>query len=249
MMTGNMVSLASALGDWRLADAVRMSSLLVCFTFGCILYRTLVLVHGKAYYTQPQLHDNYRRPDAAARAGVLPLILALFSSSDVLFSYAAFFTSETSRKLAALPLALGFGLVNCAAMDAMGGTVTYAMTGHVQKVCQQVADWLFSTDPTKRQWQSVVQLVSTRIVGYFLMGAIFAAALINVGREVEFLSMDTHLPVFTILGSLIVGFLHFYDNPAPNVRQILTALFGCVTGRTAMKSKEVDISVNRWPQW
>ena len=202
-MTGNSINLVSAIGDSRVADALHIGSLIFCYTLGNTLYRALVHLH----HTQP-------KPNAKARATASPLVVLMLALSDYWF----FVNTKSVRHV--LPLALGFGILNAATIDALGGTITFAMTGHLKTISHGLADRFFHSDPEKRRLQSPTK-TSCYSLGSFLIGALVGTWLAKLGTQqaVERGPMirfgNVNIPVFTTIGLLCALLLRHFDRPFP----------------------------------
>jgi uncharacterized membrane protein YoaK (UPF0700 family) len=236
MMTGNSVSMVSAMGEMRMMEAFRLGSILLCYALG-----------NTAYYTMVHLHHAHAKPNETARTTASQFILALFALSDYLF----YTKTAVSKSLVhVIPLALGFGLWNACSMDAMGGTITFAMTGHIKTICQGLSDLLFHSDREKRQWRSAQQ-TSCRVFGFFLVGALVGTFLVNLGSQQiiagsgmtfpTFLLEEFNLPVYTLIGMLMTLLLHLHDQPFPRpVRAMRTF----VSDKFNRRRDKVQLSVN-----
>lgn len=207
LMTGNTVKYGSSLARMRWSDAWNFSSVIFCYALGSFLYRALVHL---------QHHQSTRRTSARFLAS--PLILTAFGGSDLVFHTNKFFRHHFKH---ILPLALGFGLLNAATTDALGGTMTNAYTGHIVKVSQGVSDWLFAADPRQRTFLSAT-LLSAQMLVCFLVGIILgASAMPSMTAAQE----SYNLPLFTVYGTCCVTLLQLYDRPFPqgvtNIKKIM----------------------------
>ena len=224
LMTGNAVKAGSALGKLRLRDALNLASVILCYALGSSLYRTLV--HLQHY--QP-------KPHTSARLLASPLILAAFCSSDLVFSAKGFPTHYFKH---ILPLALGFGLLNAATTDALGGTMTNAYTGHIGKVAHGVSDLLFAADPRKKRFQSATRL-SAQVLCSFLVGIVLGAAAMPAIKTAQ---QSYNVPLFTLFGTLCVTLVQLYDRP------LLTDIIniGKMLASGKRSTTKVDVSTLWW---
>ena len=242
MMTGNTIKMATSIGEWKVAEALHFGSLVLCYSLGNTIYR------GMVHY-----HNEQTKPHLAAKATVSPLIVALLFLSDLLFD------SATKSLRHVIPLALGFGMLNAATMDSLGGTITFAMTGHIKTISQGLSDWLFHSDPQQRRLKSAVKS-SARVVGFFVLGCIAGTFLANLGNQqfIEATGMtlpssligEPNLPIYTVVGLLSTLLLHLQDRPYPSFLRDLwsddvrvdTRINNQNTPRA--KSDKVQLSVN-----
>ena len=197
LMTGNTVKYGSSLGRMRWRDAWNYASVILCYAFGNSLYRALV--HWQHHLTTPH---------TSARFLASPLILAAFGGSDLIF-HTNNFPRQYFKHI--LPLALGFGLLNAATTDALGGTMTNAYTGHLVKVSQGISDWLFAVEPRQRRFSSVTRLSALMLVCFLVgivLGTVFVPSLIAAQQSYN-------VPLFTVFGTCCVILLHLYDRPHP----------------------------------
>ena len=116
-----------------------------------------------------------------------------------------------------LPLSLGFGILNAATTDILGGTITFAMTGHVGKVTQGMSDWLMNREKHHQKNLHSTTKLSASILTSFMMGAVAASwltsssSLNHITRKTPgstlhtlWMGKNTNLPIFTIVGVLAV---------------------------------------------
>ena len=227
---GNTIKLATALGEMKGVDTLVFLGILSMYALGCLLFRTFIHINQNKMNEAPHL---------AARDSIAPVALALFALSDFIFYKKSL---QTGFRGHVLPLALGFGLLNSATTDAMGGTITFAMTGHVSKVAQGTSDWLFSG---RRRFRSAAKM-SFRIFSCFLIGVVIGTFLNGIGPQrlmkasglgLSSIILEQHLPVFTIIGALAVITLQLHDHPLPNIMHFLLHF---------RKNRRLDITVNKW---
>jgi uncharacterized membrane protein YoaK (UPF0700 family) len=219
MMTGNVIKIASAIGEQRFGEALPFASVVVVYALGCAIYGTIVNVSIRA--------EKSNNPQATARSMTSLLFLALFALSDYLFYNHNSMTSNTSNAwlIHMTPLAMGFGILNAASADILGGTITFAMTGHISKVAQGVSEWLLNG----KQWRSATKL-SARILSFFVGGILGASWLASSGSnhviiQTTGLTLPTflvgknivNLPIFTVVGVFAVALMNFHDRPLPSL--------------------------------
>lgn len=231
---------ASALGTFRLGDAWNVATLVLCYAFGNIMYRSLVHFH----------HHDTQPAHTSARLSASPLILLAFGCSDLLF-YTKGFGTDGYHFGHLLPLTLGFGLLNAAITDALDGTMLHAYTGHISKISQGISDWLFAADSRKRRFNLATRL-SVWVLGFFVAGIIAGAILSTAGTDsiimpASGLIMPAFLvahprfkvPLLTLVGIVYVALIQLYDRPLPN------NLPNIGDRRQQTKSK-VDVSSMLW---
>ena len=236
-MTGNTIKSASALGELRWGDAWSVASVILCYALGSTLYRTLI-----------HLHHHHAKPHTSARLAASPLILLAFGISDLVFYTKSFGTEYFGH---VLPLALGFGLLNAASTDALGGTTTFAYTGHISKISHGVSDWLFAADPRKRRFRSATRL-SARVLGCFIIGIVIGTMLSTAGTHhivmPSGLSMPAFLvaqqsynvPLFTLVGTICVILIQLHDHPLPN--NLLDTIGAFLLAGSRRQKSKVDVS-------
>ncbi len=129
MMTGNTIRFATSLAESRWVDALFYMSLIVTYVFGVAIFRaielTLLRYEKEAEEIQQQLV-----------LVVAPLIVSLFLFADVMSHFVR------NERIHAPILSLGFGIMNAASAGATGGTVLYAMTGHMNRCGKCLVDYL-----------------------------------------------------------------------------------------------------------
>ncbi|CAB9527278.1 Major facilitator superfamily domain containing [Seminavis robusta] len=256
MMTGNTIRLASALGEFRGMEALHLASMLFAYAFGALVYRSMVHYHI--------LEEKTSKPHVAARTSASPVMLAMFALSDLLF-YNNNLNSGGSGPKNVIPLALAFGLLNSATTDAMGGTITFALTGHVSKLSSGISDWFFATDPRKRRIRSATKM-SARIMGWFVAGVLCGTWLTMIGSnhvpmEASGLTLpaflvgeQNRLPIFSIIGIIAVALIQLFDRPLPNLVWDILSLMGPNNSggegeqRKGTNNNKADLSINLWPQ-
>lgn len=226
-LSGNTIKLATALGELRTIDAFFFLGVVVSHGLGNLFYRSIVQYHQ---------HKDKVNQHVASRRSATPIILALFSTSDFIFHTRSL---QTEFRTHIFPLALGFGLLNSATTDALGGTNTFAMTGHLSKIMQGTSDRLFSG-----KWRSATKM-SVRIFIFFFLGVVVGAILNQVGPQqvmtasglgVSFFLLENRVPFFTIVGGLTLLLMQLYDHPVlPGIRSLVKA-----------RRNRLDISVKEW---
>jgi uncharacterized membrane protein YoaK (UPF0700 family) len=123
MMTGNTIRVGSAIVDLRWEEALFFGTVLISYTLGASLLRAISIRTKKSDTTQER-HTH-------VLSFVAPLVLVIFCSADAISS---------AFPLAFPPiLALGFGLIDAAAMHATK-LMTNAASGHWMKVGLGLAD-------------------------------------------------------------------------------------------------------------
>ena len=242
MMTGNAIQSIATLAELKLSDSFYFGSLVLSYSLGNVVYKALI-----------HLNNQHASPHTRARLAASPIILGLFAISDFLF----YTKSMDSNWLGHVPfLALGFGLLNAASMDALGGTITFAMTGHMKTVSQGLSDVFFHSDPRKRRMRSATKS-SARILGFFLLGIFLGTRWVTSGSDhvvmaasgmtlPAFLVEELNLPVFTLVGIISLALIQLHDRTYPDlVWNFLLFLRDAVYfgGRRGQDTK-LDLSVN-----
>jgi uncharacterized membrane protein YoaK (UPF0700 family) len=169
MMTGNTIRCLDALADWELSTARMHGSLILAYVTGGALFKFL-----DVFYKRRQEKEEERRrkdfPSTITNAGssssssttslvwVARLAFLLFGISDLM---------GLQRDIWRLPpLALGFGMINAATVDAVG-MVTNAVTGHWTKIGVGMAECCLlkaSSKGYRTSLQAVGTFVSTMLV-------------------------------------------------------------------------------------
>lgn len=238
-MTGNSLNFIASLVEFRFGDASFYGSMVLCYLLGNALYRTMVHHH----HEQP-------KPSVSARATASPLIVALLALSDYFFYTKGAFSDSLVH---AIPLALGFGMLGAAGMDALGGTITFAMTGHMKTVSQGLSDLWGHSDPQKRRWRSANK-TSLRVLEFFLFGVLVGTCMANLGKQqmigtagmtLPSFLLESHLPVFTIIGIIGATLLQLYDRPLPaTLKEIIAFMNNTINKRRSSEGEKVQLSVN-----
>jgi uncharacterized membrane protein YoaK (UPF0700 family) len=139
MMTGNTIRVGSAIVDLRWEEALFFGTVIVSYSFGASLLRGISI--------QTKKLDTERH----TLLSVAPVALVIFCSAD-------FVASAFPRAFPPI-LAIGFGLINAAAVDATK-VVTNAVSGHCMNVGLGLADAVLLQPPGKAMKTSFRVLVS-----------------------------------------------------------------------------------------
>ena len=144
-VTGNTISLGAYLGELRWLDATYFGAVLLTYIAGIAAYRVIDL----------------RRRRRFTLTAAAPVVFALFAMTDLLLVH------YTGSRWAMLLLATGFGLVNAASSES-AGAITCMVTGHLQKMSNQLVDFV--------RTGSVGSLQSASILSTFAAGVAAATA-------------------------------------------------------------------------
>jgi uncharacterized membrane protein YoaK (UPF0700 family) len=156
MMTGNTIRVGSAIVDLRWDEALFFGTVVTSYTLGASLLRGISTIQTKK--TRIDDDDTERH----ALLSVAPLVLVIFCSADVV--------SRAFPRAFPPILALGFGLMNAAAVDATK-VVTNAVSGHCTNVGLGLADALLLFQPPGKGTKA-----SVRILLFFLSSIILSSA-------------------------------------------------------------------------
>jgi uncharacterized membrane protein YoaK (UPF0700 family) len=155
MMTGNVVRFATSVAESQWADALFHISLITSYVVGVGLFRIIEWNMRDIKATDESNHELL--------VVVAPLIVTLFILADVVAHFVA-----NERKHAPI-LSLGFGIINAASGDATGGTILYAMTGHINRMGRTLVDYLvLSKGKCYKSFKSHLRIVTCFAAGIAL---------------------------------------------------------------------------------
>ncbi|KAI2506766.1 DUF1275-containing protein [Fragilaria crotonensis] len=189
MMTGNMIRMAGALVENRWRDSFKSLNLIACYILGAIVFRNVLNYHDqRKLLLASSSTPRYKTFSKTTKSPLLvaPVALAILILGEV--------WSNMSL------LAVAGGFINSATAHASGGTIVFAMTGHMSKVLTGVLDY-----PQTRELNKGV-IASAKIVLWFFIGAISTTLLWNHGNS---------KPFFVMIGLVYAGVLSLVGLPKP----------------------------------
>lgn len=188
MMTGNMLKATTAFASN--SDIWVPASFVLSYMVGAIIFNQL----------QDWTRSKLRDPDEDDEENVLapmryvaPLVAVLFLGANLLEA------GRAAQKALQVPLlAMGFGVVNCAAAQATGNTIFFAMTGNLTKITNYLCQFA-----KQRVWDSdAATVTSLKILRGFLGGAVATAVILRYGNVLPH--------IFSILGLLYASLFAWY---------------------------------------
>ena len=189
MMTGNMIRMAGALAEHRWRDSFKSLNLITCYMFGALVFRNVLNYHDhRRMLLSSSSSPQYNKGTKTTKSPLLvaPLALTILILGEVLSS---------------MPLlAVAGGFINSATAHASGGTIVFAMTGHMSKILTGVLDY-----PQTRVLNKGVG-ASAKIVVWFFVGAMSTTLLWNHGHS---------KPFYVLIGLLYAGILSLVGLPKP----------------------------------
>ena len=208
MMTGNMIRLAGALTESRWGDSLKSLNLISCYMIGAIVFRSVL-----NYHEGQRMKLSSRQYKKVIKWTKSPLLSAPLALAMLLLG-------EVWSNMSLLAVAGGF--INSATAHAAGGTIVFAMTGHLSKILTGVLDY-----PQTRVWNKGIG-ASAKIVVWFFAGAVTTTLLWNHGHS---------KPFFAVIGLIYAGILSLVGLPKPAALEEVTAfraLHGNLTMATAL---------------
>ena len=207
MMTGNILKATTALVEShnlsfrqiaRNGDIWIPASFVVSYMLGVIIFGQLQDFASRKILDRDGDDDEEQK--LAPLRVVAPLVAVLFLGADRLA------LGHTAQKAIQVPLlAMGFGIINCAAAQATASTIFFAMTGHLTKITNSMRQHTFSN---QKVWDpDAATVTSIRVLKGFTCGAILAAIIIRCSNHL--------LPVCTVLGLLYASLFAWYTRTAP----------------------------------
>lgn len=191
MCTGNLLKATSGLTGGRMGEAALNGLFVVSYLMGVALFNGI-----KRRYAD----------DDDALSLIAPIVISLFVGADI----AARSWGGSIKALQVPCLTCGFGLVNSAAGHATGGTIFFAMTGHLSKI----TNWISDSIASRTLKLDAATGKSLRVVSSFVGGAL-AAALVQ-----KHLSRFS-IPVCTTLGLLYATLFGWYAPLTPALKRRL----------------------------
>jgi uncharacterized membrane protein YoaK (UPF0700 family) len=193
MLTGNSIKSLSALVNAQWREGMKHAGLVGAYTFGTILYRSLITRGG-------QIKPNEAKKSYKAR--VLATAFVIWFIGDVMA-----YTKGPSWQ--PLFLTMGFGVLNPAAMD-LTGVINWAMTGHMGRVGFGVVD-------KAREGKSPSSMhASGQIMASFLIGTLVTAYLHSKSftRWMQSGPLSNYklveVPIGLLFSAMYSGLLHWY---------------------------------------
>jgi uncharacterized membrane protein YoaK (UPF0700 family) len=190
MMTGNTVRCMDALVDGKLDSFLKHANMITSYVAGSFLFSTLK--HTRQKY-------NLKTPTLIWVARLAPV---LFGLSDV---FGSSLGNKQRDVVLRLPiLALGFGMINAAANDAVG-TVTNAVTGHWTNVGLGTVERLIIPSQTPKGW-----IISLKVIGTFVL-SLLATNVVYRWLETKPLLLSRLPPLGLGLGAVYFALLTWYS--------------------------------------
>lgn len=177
MMTGNTIRCAVSIAEFDFGETARLVTLIGGYVMGTSLFR--------ATYKRLK-RINSKRASTAVSVIAAPIIMALLCLAE----------ATSFQPL----LALAGSFINSAAQIGTGGTITYALTGHITKLSNGVVDNCMTGKPVTGP--SIRVLVS-----------LFAGVVVGAGLLAH-TNVLSNLPVFSILGLVYLFTFGIYGWPA-----------------------------------
>eukprot|EP00546_Thalassionema_frauenfeldii_P002749 CAMPEP_0178937580 /NCGR_PEP_ID=MMETSP0786-20121207/25844_1 /TAXON_ID=186022 /ORGANISM="Thalassionema frauenfeldii, Strain CCMP 1798" /LENGTH=185 /DNA_ID=CAMNT_0020616183 /DNA_START=540 /DNA_END=1094 /DNA_ORIENTATION=+ len=183
-MTGNLIRMAHSLAELRWLDTLLAFLVVMSYTGGIALY-TIVsqVVTGFVQQRRDDSNLSYKTNEhketdkAAMTVVVAPMILLLMGSGGLLSLGSGKQIQQNNNSVFGLFLmAVGGGLVNAATMNATGGTVIYACTGHISKIGKALGGQLLMNHTNKEQSLGKDMALSLKVVLSFGAGAVVTVA-------------------------------------------------------------------------
>jgi uncharacterized membrane protein YoaK (UPF0700 family) len=129
MMTGNTVRCMSFLADNHPGQALFYAGLIMSYTAGGALFEAVDWYQKKKSPNQLSSNENQKSKSSTLEQ-IARIGLGIFCFSDLTAKRMAPFD-----RAVLIPMAIGYGMINAAGMDALeGGVVTNAITGHYTKL-------------------------------------------------------------------------------------------------------------------
>ena len=139
----------------RWVEALFHMSLIATYDVGVGIFRVIDLTLRYEKETKGSEHQLL--------VVVVPLIVSLFMLADVVSHYVG------NKRINAPILSLGFGIMNAASADATGGTMLYAMTGHINRCGKCFVDYvMLSKVRCYKSFKSHLRIVSSFAAGIAL---------------------------------------------------------------------------------
>ncbi len=163
MMTGNIVALSIALAEQHWNDSLWRFTLIFGYFTGVIIAKSTDLW--------------CQRKGKETRQTLAPVILAIFAIGDRLFQSSTSIISDKikweKRKWFMSVLAVGYGVIYSSASQALNGTITNLLTGHVTKIGNAVYNRYLGA---ARKWNDKT-FESLYIILSFIFGGVWGVVL------------------------------------------------------------------------
>jgi uncharacterized membrane protein YoaK (UPF0700 family) len=241
MMTGNTIrgTLAAARGDAN--QALFFGAVVLSYLLGGAIYRALdlfllcrsrdITISAQDAASDPVRFDRHKLRNLSWTS---PISLSIFCCSDLAYRWMSRRASASASKTVMLrlsTLAVGFGMVNAAAQDALS-TVTNAATGHITRLGLGVVDralllWRVGHDEETagvgservRRVSSAVAAArssaeATRTSVQFLAALISSLVMSSVACRRGWIPLDELDPALgALFGALYATLLFWYTSP------------------------------------
>lgn len=201
MMTGNMIRLAGALTELRWNDSFKYFSLITSYMVGNWFFRVILDRHVAS--SSHRGTSRWRRTSTTkSPILVAPVSLLILTLGEILSN---------------MPLlAMAGGFINAATANASGGTIVFAMTGHMSKVLTALMDY-----PKTKVWnKGGVTSASIKILIWFFVGAISTTMLWNYHSCV-----GAQKPWFVLIGLMYATILGLVGVPKKSALENEVTLF------------------------
>ena len=184
MMTGNWLRMASSVAEMRWMDTFRSFSVICSYMIGIGLFRTIL----QRQKTKKETTSTTRTTTVVAPISMMIMLCGEFFGN---------------KPLLAMPLlAMAGGLVNAATSHAAGGTIVFAMTGHMAKICAAIGDFFENGG----SWNKGIG-DSVLALGWFFVGTVTTTVVWNQG-------LVSIKPWFAILGLAYAAILSLHGLPS-----------------------------------
>ena len=204
MMTGNSIRLVTALAESQWAAAFFFVSLLTSYSVGIMSFRVIDLTWRR--HREQQLPWKTMQPEIRTCVLAAPLMLLLCCLADVVSHHFA------NHRIHAPLMSMAFGILNAATAEATGGTILYAMTGHVTKIAKSIADSFADSKRSHRPPKTSLTVLGSFLAGVFLSvkAKPYMLPLIEQGG-VPFCSIVGLIYTILLLSYGRLSFSHFFN--------------------------------------
>ena len=178
----------------------------------------------------------YREDENIVGSLVAPIVALIFAAADNMSRLSS--NHGLILKLLQAPLlAVGFGLVNTASSLATGGTVLFAMTGHLSKVATAL-----QKGQVPRTWDDTTRK-AIRVLFSFMSGAFLSTLYNQHYQQIEPLVKLPLPPFCTSVGLLYAALFLWYEMPFTNRLRSFLALIPSRSGCTKMPQELIESSI------